>query len=232
MNGYEVLTSYMWPWDFSHPGQNPRKSNPEDDQQVYWNIFKLIHPYAGPTSYMWLWVFHLPALNHGNLNSGADQQGNLVEYLRLHTRFYRAYVTLVALPIRRKSSLRAYQQGNMLEQFQFQIVFKGLAAYMWPWVFNRPGPSPRKGNSEADQQEICQNIANSYTLTPGPMHKEQIDHMQSRPAHPFQAECVQFQPNAPDQADCDQSRLWLRSIQDRLCPIQDVCVPLNSIASH
>ena len=33
MNGYEVLTSYMWPWDFSHPGQNPRKSNPEDDQQ-------------------------------------------------------------------------------------------------------------------------------------------------------------------------------------------------------
>ena len=155
-----------------------------------------------------------------------------MEYLRLHTRFYRAYVTLVALPIRRKSSLRAYQQGNMLEQFQFQIVFKGLAAYMWPWVFNRPGPSPRKGNSEADQQEICQNIANSYTLTPGPMHKEQIDHMQSRPAHPFQAECVQFQPNAPDQADCDQSRLWLRSIQDRLCPIQDVCVPLNSIASH
>ena len=136
MNGYEVLTSYMWPWDFSHPGQNPRKSNPEDDQQkIYWNIFKLIHPYAGPTSYMWPWVFHLPALNHGNLNSRADQQGNLVEYLRLHTRFYRAYVTLVALPIRRKSNSRAYQQGNMLEQFQFQIVFKGLASYMWPWVF-------------------------------------------------------------------------------------------------
>ena len=32
--------------------------------------------------------------NPWKLNSGADQQGNLMEYLRFHTRFHRAYVTL------------------------------------------------------------------------------------------------------------------------------------------